>query len=570
MFCTNCGKKISNQSKFCPFCGHATGLSVPPVQPDENETMVIMPSQNPAEGGIPDQVPSHTPAGGMSGVSGQSQGNMPAGGMSSAPGRGVAPINPNSRSNETKSEASRKSKPTKKAKKSGGKGALIAFIIVALVAVLAAALLAYMMFFGKDAGNGGKEDTKKETVIDDGGDKVSDEDSDGDSSKDVDDNSGSGEKGEDDDATGSGHGKGGEEESREEEGSGNADDNETESAQIPTLEPLTRPMDLASFSHAGASEATESSFMQAGYEAWKVLDSNDNTSWQDGIDGPGIGETLDFTLDREYEIRYLTFKLGNWFEGDYYMTNDRPKTLTITLGDQAWQVTFPDEQKEHIVEIPLGVKTDKVEIQIDEVYAGSQWDDTCITEFGIFAVNDGLGWQKEDGSWRYYTAPGEYAVDWLEWNKQWYYLLQDGTIAVGWLQILEDWYYFWPDGRMQVGWLQDNGKWYYCEESGHMKKGFMPITTNEYVYPPTGEVSHYGEGYYFLQDGSMYVGELLVWADGYSTPQQMQRYAARKHYDYVELSDADKAQMVYPTTGMSEVFYSFTADGQYNCRWVNK
>ncbi|HIY54581.1 MAG TPA: zinc-ribbon domain-containing protein [Candidatus Dorea merdavium] len=117
-----------------------------------------------------------------------------------------------------------------------------------------------------------------------------------------------------------------------------------------------------------------------------MLDGNLETSWQEGVDGPGIGEQVTFYLDRVYEVKYLAFNLGNWRSGDYYRENHRPQRLTITMNGRETQVDFPDEKTKQWVAIEEGCDTSLITITIEDVYYGSNpdWDDTCIAEVEIY------------------------------------------------------------------------------------------------------------------------------------------------------------------------------------------
>jgi len=64
-----------------------------------------------------------------------------------------------------------------------------------------------------------------------------------------------------------------------------------------------------------------------------VFDGLDETSWQEGVDGYGIGEGLVGYFSDPFAVKYIGFKLGNWKSDKYYFGNAKPKTLTITLGD---------------------------------------------------------------------------------------------------------------------------------------------------------------------------------------------------------------------------------------------
>jgi hypothetical protein len=76
--------------------------------------------------------------------------------------------------------------------------------------------------------------------------------------------------------------------------------------------------------------------------------------------------------------------LGNWKTDRYYHSNNRPKTLTLELGDFKTQVTFPDEWKEFYVESSPACEAPALSVTIDKVYAGSSWDDTPITDISLF------------------------------------------------------------------------------------------------------------------------------------------------------------------------------------------
>ena len=117
-----------------------------------------------------------------------------------------------------------------------------------------------------------------------------------------------------------------------------------------------------------------------------MLDGNLETSWQEGVDGPGIGEQATFYLDRVYEVNYLAFNLGNWRTDDYYRQNNRPQTLKITMNGRETVVDFLDEKTKQWVAVEEGCDTSQITITIEGIYQGSSdvWDDTCIAEVEIY------------------------------------------------------------------------------------------------------------------------------------------------------------------------------------------
>lgn len=165
----------------------------------------------------------------------------------------------------------------------------------------------------------------------------------------------------------------------------------TDTAEEPLTAELTEDQeitDLAGYSSVTVSSAEATSVMTANdgsntYRAASAADGDETTSWQEGESGSGIGTTLTLHFDREYSVRYLVMKLGNWRSDSLYTENNRPKTLTIMFGDESVQVTFPDEKKEVCVTLSRDVKASDVTFRVDDVYAGSEYDDTCIAEIDV-------------------------------------------------------------------------------------------------------------------------------------------------------------------------------------------
>ena len=116
-----------------------------------------------------------------------------------------------------------------------------------------------------------------------------------------------------------------------------------------------------------------------------MFDEIIETNWQEGGDGPGLGEWVDAKFSQESGIKYLTFKLGNWKTSRYYYGNNKPSKMTITVGEFSQQIEFPDEWTEFCLEFSRPCQADGIYMTIDEVYPGTDWDDTCITDMRVFA-----------------------------------------------------------------------------------------------------------------------------------------------------------------------------------------
>ena len=161
------------------------------------------------------------------------------------------------------------------------------------------------------------------------------------------------------------------------------------------LEPVTAKLvelsqvDLSEYRQVRVASAEASSVIQQTNGAvntpMMIFDENIETNWQEGVDGPGLGEWIDAKLSQESQVKYLTFKLGNWKTSRYYYGNNRPSKMTITVGEFSQQVEFRDQWEEFCLEFSRPCEAESLRMTIDEVYVGTDWDDTCITDMRIYA-----------------------------------------------------------------------------------------------------------------------------------------------------------------------------------------
>lgn len=185
----------------------------------------------------------------------------------------------------------------------------------------------------------------------------------------------------------------------EEETEKKEDEAETKTEEVKKTAPseitarlTASPSSLSSYGKLSVQNASATSVVdQEGHDnsANMVLDGKDETSWQEGVDGVGIGEQLTFQFNKECKVRYLSLKLGNWRNSDYYWKNNRPRTLEITTNNGTTAtVTFPDEQKECWVEFSEDCPASDINIMIKDVYEGtsSKWNDTCIAGIEFYGV----------------------------------------------------------------------------------------------------------------------------------------------------------------------------------------
>ena len=76
--------------------------------------------------------------------------------------------------------------------------------------------------------------------------------------------------------------------------------------------------------------------------------------------------------------------MGNWRDQTNYDYNSRPKDITIWIGDRSFKATIPNGKTEYCVALSQDITASEVYVRIDSVYPGTEWDDTCISEVGIY------------------------------------------------------------------------------------------------------------------------------------------------------------------------------------------
>ncbi|RKI71546.1 hypothetical protein D7V91_01015 [bacterium 1xD42-67] len=113
----------------------------------------------------------------------------------------------------------------------------------------------------------------------------------------------------------------------------------------------------------------------------RTVDGDLRTAWVEGIDGPGIGESITFVFDRAYLISGIRINAGYQKSEELYQMNDRPASFTLTFSDGVQQ-TMLLQDVDALQDIPLDfpVETDRVELTITSLYPGTTYQDAVISE----------------------------------------------------------------------------------------------------------------------------------------------------------------------------------------------
>jgi hypothetical protein len=123
------------------------------------------------------------------------------------------------------------------------------------------------------------------------------------------------------------------------------------------------------------------------YQPSMMFDGNRETAWVEGEKDDGLNETLTLHFDRE---RLLSgFEIINGYDKteSIWQANSRVKSLEATTGDgQTLTVSLQDVRGASRVDFKPPIRTEWLELRIKDVYAGSKYKDTAISElYPVFA-----------------------------------------------------------------------------------------------------------------------------------------------------------------------------------------
>lgn len=157
-------------------------------------------------------------------------------------------------------------------------------------------------------------------------------------------------------------------------------------APVPTSRPI--PQDgysIPDFVNISAS-SVRAPMKGFNYVAANVTDDRWDTSWTEGVNGHGIGESLTFFAPDEQMVSGIKILNGYCKSEKLYYENNRIKKIQISFSNGSiYTYTLSDYFGEYnIITFDEPEFCTSVKLSICEVYEGSKYDDTCITEAAFF------------------------------------------------------------------------------------------------------------------------------------------------------------------------------------------
>lgn len=121
------------------------------------------------------------------------------------------------------------------------------------------------------------------------------------------------------------------------------------------------------------------------YHAKNVADNNNNTIWAEGVSGNGIGEWIYFSNTEAKDIHRIDIINGFSKSEDLYYKNNRVKKLRLDFDSGHSIYSFLDNSlSPQTITFNDAIFSSSVKFTILEVYPGTKYHDTCISEISIY------------------------------------------------------------------------------------------------------------------------------------------------------------------------------------------
>jgi hypothetical protein len=127
------------------------------------------------------------------------------------------------------------------------------------------------------------------------------------------------------------------------------------------------------------------------YDANNVLDGRLDTAWVEGVPGPGRGEWIEIEFPVNTVVSEIAIFPGYGKSEQLFKKNSRPRKILIQFvgeyqhsgNPRAQEMALVDEMKWQTVKVTPSVTTVAVRFTIIDVYPGTAYEDTAISEIRI-------------------------------------------------------------------------------------------------------------------------------------------------------------------------------------------
>ncbi|MDQ7821428.1 MAG: hypothetical protein RDV48_01400 [Candidatus Eremiobacteraeota bacterium] len=174
---------------------------------------------------------------------------------------------------------------------------------------------------------------------------------------------------------------------------------------ISEVRPELLDLQVTASSSAGSQYLPENVF-----DAFSAFNSNGdlNTAWVEGVKGPGKGEWVKISWGKKKEVSAITIypgygkNRGGIPSGRLFFENNQLKVAYLEFSDNSRKkIAFPKRGSASYEADAFSFKpvmTSSVKLIIGEVYAGTKYDDTCVSDMEINPLKPGV-YETVDECW---------------------------------------------------------------------------------------------------------------------------------------------------------------------------
>ncbi len=120
------------------------------------------------------------------------------------------------------------------------------------------------------------------------------------------------------------------------------------------------------------------------YSVNSLMDGDLLSCWAEGKEQDSSGEFLFYTFESPIEIERIEIAPG-FFDPKWYEANNRIKKMTLIINNErSLELSFPDIMEIQKVDLTTEGPVQTLQFIVEEIYKGSRWDDTCISEISFF------------------------------------------------------------------------------------------------------------------------------------------------------------------------------------------
>ena len=120
------------------------------------------------------------------------------------------------------------------------------------------------------------------------------------------------------------------------------------------------------------------------YVPENMIDGDRTTSWQEGAEDFGEGNNITISFDSRTDISYIVIYNGNQYSEEYYYQNNRLKDINIIVEDEDFPIELEDAMDPQIIKLDGVKECENISLEIVSVYAGSKYNDTCVSEIECY------------------------------------------------------------------------------------------------------------------------------------------------------------------------------------------